>query len=407
MIDFEKELEKFDFFSVDNNLQDTHKELTNVFSEVNSTLGRIGKEQGKANIQLEELMLILDEEKEKDEVINNLKKSIDLSENEKLSVIKGLVEVLDHVENLYRLFTREENESLHQQLSLMWNLISKILLSIGITRIDDENTMFNPFLNSIAGTSSDTDLDEGIVLSVLKSGYIYKDMVLRKSEVIANKHMEAEEIDKIYEEQLNKEYMTEEQKVEDKHNSMAVGDDNFSENGCEEMNADNVENVKIEGMYAGSHNDGMDNVETEAVYDESNNDVSNNRESTYGTSVKDSTDDIVIKEVVKGYTNIHTKRQMNIPVQMKHMNVQIEEHTDVKMKECTSIQIKEHVDVQVEGDMVAQVKKHTNVCMQAMNKENTYIGNDETGVRTDETEIDADEIEVDAIEENNLLGEVK
>jgi len=471
MIDFGKELEEFDFFSVDNNMQNTHKELTNVFNEVNSILGRIGKEQGKANIQLEELMLILDEEKEKDEAIKKLKKSIDSSEYEKLSIVKGLIEVLDHVENLYRLFSTEENESLHQQLSLMWNLISKILLSIGITRIDDENTMFNPLLNSITGTSSDTGLDEGIILNVLKSGYIYKDMVLRKSEVIANKYI-----------------------------PIPTQDDNIIENEYEEMYSDNVENVEAEEMYGGGHKDGMDNAETEAVYDESNNDESNNDESnidesnmdnsediepeedhtdkggnmkredeyvhkdgsmenvadytegveavegtesaesskgacdiesaesskcaystenvesgygakngesTYGTGGKESTEDIVIKEVTEGYKNIHTKRQMNVPVQMKHMNVQIEEYTDVKMKDCTRIQIQEHVDVQVEGDTVAQVKKHTNVCMKAMNKENIYIVNDETGVRTDETEINTDETETNSAKSNNLMeGEI-
>jgi molecular chaperone GrpE len=394
MIDFGKELEKFDFFSVDSKLQDTHKELTNVLSEVNSTLGRIGKEQGKANIQLEELMIILDEEKEKDEVIKNLKKRIDSSEDEKLSIIKGLIKVLDQIENFYRLFANEENESLYRQLSLMWELIYKILLSIGITRIDDENTIFEPSLNNIAGTNSNTDLDEGTILSVLKSGYVYKDMVLRKSEVIANKHI-----------------------------SISMEEDNTTENKeneYEEISEDNGENVETGDVYDESRKDeGIELIENypecvereegegkesiggkEAI--ETAEDVNDAQiaEDVYDAERTESTEDVVINEAAEGYTNIHTKRQMNIPMKMRSMNVQIEENTDIKMKEPMSIQIKENVDVQVEGNIVAQLKKHRNICMEATNKESIYIGSDEIDIKTDE-------IEANTAKENNLSeGEI-
>jgi molecular chaperone GrpE len=394
MIDFGKELEKFDFFSVDSKLQGTHKELTNVLSEVNSTLGRIGKEQGKANIQLEELMIILDEEKEKHEVIENLKKRIDSSEDEKLSIIKGLIKVLDQIENFYRLFANEENESLYRQLSLMWELIYKILLSIGITRIDDENTIFEPSLNNIVGTNSNTDLDEGTILSVLKSGYIYKDVVLRKSEVIANKHIPIS--------------MEEDNTTENK------------ENEYEEISEDNGENLETEDMYDESHKDeGIELIENypecvereegegkesiggkEAI--ETAEDVNDAQiaDDVYNADHMESTEDVVINEAAEGYTNIHTKRQMNIPMKMRSMNVQIEENTDIKMKEPMSIQIKENVDVQVEGNIVAQLKKHRNICMEATNKESIYIGSDEIDIKTDE-------IEANTAKENNLSeGEI-
>ncbi|NSW91119.1 MAG: nucleotide exchange factor GrpE [Firmicutes bacterium] len=209
MIAFEEELKKFDFFNIDSSFKDTQSELVNVFREVNSTLGRISKEQDKANIQLEEIMLVFDEIKEKDETIKKLEKSLDSSEREKLAIIKSLIEILDEVENLYRLSMKEENESWHQQVSLMWGLINKVLFSIGMTRIDDENTMFNPLLNNIVGVKSNIELGEGIVLEVLKSGYTYKGMVLRKSEVIVNKHMA------VIEEQRIEEQCIEGQCIED------------------------------------------------------------------------------------------------------------------------------------------------------------------------------------------------
>ena len=193
MIDFEEELKRFDFFNIDSSFVYAQNELADIFREVNSILGRIGKEQSKTNMQIEEIMMILDEIKEKDETVEKLEKYVDSSEKEKLFIIKALIEILDEVENLYRLSVKEENESWRQQVFLMWGLIGKILFSIGMTRIDDENTVFNPFLNNITGVKSNTGLAEGIVLEVLKSGYTYKGTILRKSDVIVNKHMKVEQ----------------------------------------------------------------------------------------------------------------------------------------------------------------------------------------------------------------------
>ncbi|NMB95888.1 MAG: nucleotide exchange factor GrpE [Clostridiaceae bacterium] len=208
MIDFEKELQKFNFLNDNyenhngeydggyddeyNHNFESNAELPNIIKDFNKVLDIISREQKKANIQLEELVISMgeedEEEKEKANALKALEKSMDALEQEKFLIIKGLIEVLDQVENLYSISKKDKSSPWFKQISLMWQLISKILLSAGITRIYDENIMFNPLLNNIAVTEYNPQFEEGIVLEVLKSGYIYKEKILRKSEVVVNKH---------------------------------------------------------------------------------------------------------------------------------------------------------------------------------------------------------------------------
>lgn len=193
MIDFEKELLKFDFMDSEKYIDKQGQgELENIIQEFNKVVGKIAKEQNKANIQLEELVVMMDEneeaQKDKEQTLASAKEDKTKLRNEKFILIEGLIEILDQIENLYKISKKHENDIWFEQISLMWNLISKTLLSIGITRIDDEYTTYTPFLNTIVSTKDDTQLEEGYVLEVLKSGYFYEGKVLRRSEVIVNKY---------------------------------------------------------------------------------------------------------------------------------------------------------------------------------------------------------------------------
>ncbi|MBZ4655060.1 MAG: hypothetical protein JG781_2417 [Peptococcaceae bacterium] len=187
MIDFRKELSKFDFVTVDAEFARCYNEAAQVIEVFNSTLKRIGKELNNTNLQLEEVLSQYLEEKEKDKYIAEMKKTITVYEEEKLSLVQGLVATLDQLEDLYRYSLKNKLGSWAEQMQLLWKNTSANLLLLGITRIDGENTLFDSRIHSIVQVKEDKNYLNGVILEVLRSGYMYQSRLLRKAQVIVNK----------------------------------------------------------------------------------------------------------------------------------------------------------------------------------------------------------------------------
>ena len=83
MIDFEKELQKYNFMDIDEDFSQLQSETAVIFKAFNSTLKRIGIEQNKANTQLEEVIELVGEESEKNIVINTINEKLSANEDEK------------------------------------------------------------------------------------------------------------------------------------------------------------------------------------------------------------------------------------------------------------------------------------------------------------------------------------
>jgi molecular chaperone GrpE (heat shock protein) len=96
------------------------------------------------------------------------------SENEKFSLIKGFIAVLDQLEDLYRYSVRSKDDSWSTQLELLWNNISNELLTMGIMKIDGKTTQYNKNLHIAADIRSNLEYDNGITLEVLRCGYMHK-----------------------------------------------------------------------------------------------------------------------------------------------------------------------------------------------------------------------------------------
>jgi methyl-accepting chemotaxis protein len=110
MIDFDKELKKYHFFDVDDKLNGLFDETKKIISSMTTTIKRFAKEQSETNLQIEEIMNILDENKEKDMHIDDLKKSISTVSEESTAIIKGLIEIMDQLEDLYRYSLKSKTE---------------------------------------------------------------------------------------------------------------------------------------------------------------------------------------------------------------------------------------------------------------------------------------------------------
>ncbi|MCR4442859.1 MAG: nucleotide exchange factor GrpE [Peptococcaceae bacterium] len=193
MIDFRKELAKFDFFAIDAEFTGYYYETAQVIEAFNSTLKRIGKELNNANMQLEEVLSQHLEEKEKDKHIAEQQRAIAACEDEKRSLVQGLVEVLDQLEDIYRYSLQHERGTWSEQMQLLWKNTSAKLLLHGIIRIEGENTPFDPRFHSAVEVKENNNLPSGTILEVLRCGYMYQSHLLRKAQVIVNKLTEAYE----------------------------------------------------------------------------------------------------------------------------------------------------------------------------------------------------------------------
>ncbi|NLX90402.1 MAG: nucleotide exchange factor GrpE [Firmicutes bacterium] len=187
MIDFEKELSKFDFFAVNDELNAYHNETTLALDAVTAVLKRIGKEINNTNIQLEEILSQHEEDEEKNEQIKELKKALAVAEEEKLSLIKGLVTTLDKLEDIYRYALKNEDAGWSAQMELLWKSISADLLPLGLVRIEGENTFFDARLHAAVQVKEDVSKPNGIILEILRCGYVYRSTLLRKAQVMVNK----------------------------------------------------------------------------------------------------------------------------------------------------------------------------------------------------------------------------
>ena len=187
MIDFDKELRKFQFLDLDEEFIDLQNESFVMIKAFEKTLNRFGKEQGKTNLQLEELTGQMEEELDNNTDKEQLKKELSLVEDEKWNLVNGFISILDQIEDLYRFSAKSSEESWSKQHELLWNNISNELLSIGIMKIEGENAQFNRNLQIPVEVRSAPEYEEGIVLEVLRSGYVYKTNVLRKAKVVVNK----------------------------------------------------------------------------------------------------------------------------------------------------------------------------------------------------------------------------
>lgn len=194
MIDFQKELDKFDFMTLEPEFSRVYNETTAVVEAFTTIVKRIGKELHNTNIQLEELLLQCMEDKEKEKQIIELRNTIAATEEERLSLVQGLISMLDQLEHIYRYALKNEQGNWSEQLQLVWSNTSANLLPLGLIRIEGENTLFDARLHAAVQVKEEINLQNGMILEVLRCGYMYQTNVLRKAHVVVNKNVRGDEL---------------------------------------------------------------------------------------------------------------------------------------------------------------------------------------------------------------------
>ncbi len=186
MIDFEKELAGYDFAAIDPELTGYLYETTPLIKAFHSTLKRVGKELHQTNIQLEELLDGSVDAQGLDRVIANQQGTIAGLENDILSLVQGLINVVDQIEDLYKYTLEHDRASRLEQIQLLWKKIIAELAKLGISVIEEVNIPFDNRLHAVTEVKTDRQYQDRAIMEVIRCGYLYQARVLRKAQVVVN-----------------------------------------------------------------------------------------------------------------------------------------------------------------------------------------------------------------------------
>lgn len=187
MIDFEKEIEKYDYLfeTGEADLLKTDIQIESV-QRLSEILKRFSKQQLMQNTQIEEIVAGIDDVRDDFNVL--AKKNEDAIEKNKnsLALKESLIRVLDLFENMYHWSKNNPQDPLSISIQRIWEEFKKTMLMLGLGVIDDEQGQFNPQMHNAMQTKAIKEKSHGQVLEVLHCGVIQDGEVKRKAQVVLN-----------------------------------------------------------------------------------------------------------------------------------------------------------------------------------------------------------------------------
>lgn len=195
MLDIKEELKNYKVIELNVNLQDkeeSNEELNHLLNMFTKSYERIGKEQYKTVNAIEEILEILEEKsednKESQDTIKELKERTQKSDNEIKAMINTIISISDIYDNINAFVLNSDNENFKAQFKLVMEQLLEKLAQSSITVIGIEGGEVDMNLHQTIATEWKQDKPEGVILQVVRKGYMYKGKLLRKAEIIINQN---------------------------------------------------------------------------------------------------------------------------------------------------------------------------------------------------------------------------
>lgn len=200
MLDIKDELKNYKLVEFEENFQEyedkDNEEIKSLLIMFTKAYERIGKEQYKTSNAVDDILDILEENNEINNQINNerqndikeLKEQADDINNElkvMLNTVIGMSDIFDYMNNYV---LNSNNENLQAQFKLVQEQLVEKLAKASITVLGTVNGEVDINIHQPIGTRWQEDKQEGIILDVIRKGFIYKGKLLRKAEIIVNKN---------------------------------------------------------------------------------------------------------------------------------------------------------------------------------------------------------------------------
>lgn len=190
MLNIKDELLNYKYINIESNediLQENNSEAANLLKAFTKAYERIGKEQYKAVNGIDDIIDILEEDKEKDNTIRELKENLQTKDNEIKTLVSALVSISDMFDYSYSFIKEMGDETLLEQLKLIDTQRKEKLSFAGLSELGTEGLPFDSSYYLPIGTELNPHRGDEEILKVVKKGYVYKGKLIRKAEAIINK----------------------------------------------------------------------------------------------------------------------------------------------------------------------------------------------------------------------------
>lgn len=183
MISIQEELKKYEKKSIeyDNN---SINDISDILTFVEGKINNIDKTSKKNYLVLETIKEELDE---KNEQLINLKNLVKDDGKREEKLVKRIISILDHIDNIYRFAVSTQNIDLINNMDTSLKVIRKELREIGLEEISGVNEIFNPESHECVQAVEDSTKQKYEIIDVIKKGYQYCGQVVRVALVVANK----------------------------------------------------------------------------------------------------------------------------------------------------------------------------------------------------------------------------
>ncbi|MDR0376946.1 MAG: nucleotide exchange factor GrpE [Spirochaetaceae bacterium] len=188
MLNFETELEKLLSRETGRLPQYEFAELAAAGQQL---LAELNKKQTDVSLQIEE---IYDLVKEQD--TRTLEERANAEKTRADQLVFAAVGLADLLEDFCAYARQSGSGELNHQAGLLWENAAAILADRGIFHLGEEGQPLNPQIHTVKA-SAESPLPREQVVQVLRSGYVYQNMLLRKAAVIVSRGSESDRQDNI------------------------------------------------------------------------------------------------------------------------------------------------------------------------------------------------------------------
>ena len=102
-----------------------------------------------------------------------------------VDAVKTILPAVDVFETALKQVTDEQSK---QGIIMVKNQIEKSISDLGVTRIESVGKQFNPHFHNAVMIENNSELDDDTIVEEFQAGYMYKDKVIRYSQVKVNKN---------------------------------------------------------------------------------------------------------------------------------------------------------------------------------------------------------------------------
>ena len=152
-------------------------------------LDELSKQVKKLGSRQDEMVMAVEELAEGMEGQNEASSGLIGEKDSEISaLISAMITAADYTEDFYNYAKESGNFSFYEQAGYFWNALNKKFSAAGLVRIPDEHTLPDPIYNHIASVEESDEIKKpGVIIKTLRSGYVYKGKIIRRSDVVVNK----------------------------------------------------------------------------------------------------------------------------------------------------------------------------------------------------------------------------